>query len=209
MSEPATLALLEAIEEFYAMRNAPVRVDLCPLADSSLVELLASRGYGVERFYTVLATRLPSPLGQEETQAGADDIRITQATTAEAARWLMVVGQGFDHSEQPTPQTLAILEPNIYAANAHAFFAWLGDEPVGGGSMFDHGGVAEYGGASTRPAYRRQGVQSALLRHRLAAAHALGCDLGMVLTTPGTISQRNVQRFGFAVAYTKATMRRD
>ena len=71
-----------------------------------------------------------------------------------------------------------------------------------------HGGVAEFGGASTRVAYRKRGVQTALLRHRLDAAYTLGCDLAMVMTTPGTVSQRNVQRAGFDVAYTKAIMAR-
>jgi hypothetical protein len=33
-----------------------------------------------------------------------------------------------------------------------------------------------------------------------------GCDLAMVLTTPGSTSERNVQRAGFRVAYTKPTL---
>lgn len=202
MVEPASLPTIQAIEEFYAVRGAPVRIDLCPLADGALVKLLADRGYQLERFYTVLAVRLPVA----HAEPPGDPILVTQATPSEASRWLTVVGQGFDEQEQPSPSMLRILRPNFYATNAYAFFAWIDDEPAGGGGMYVHGGVAEFGGASTRVAYRKRGVQAALLRHRLDAAYTLGCDLAMVMTTPGTVSQRNVQRAGFDVAYTKATM---
>jgi hypothetical protein len=69
--------------------------------------------------------------------------------------------------------------------------------------MYLHKGVAELGGASTLLAHRHQGAQSALIQHRLAEAHALGCDLAVVLTTPGSVSQRNMQRRGFQLAYTR------
>lgn len=204
MVEPVSVPTLEAIEEFYAVRGAPVRLDLCPLADAALVKLLAGRGYAVERFFTVLALRLPPP----QTEPLPPEIRITQAAPAEAQQWLTVVGQGFTEQEQPDADMLQILYPNFHAANAHAYFAWIDGQPAGGGGMYLHGGVAEFGGASTRVAYRKRGVQTALLHHRMAAAYTLGCDLAMVMTTPGTVSQRNVQRAGFDVAYTKATLTR-
>jgi hypothetical protein len=72
--------------------------------------------------------------------------------------------------------------------------------------MFTYGGVAEFGGASTRPIFRRRGIQTTLLRARLAAAKGQGCDVVIVVTTPGTESQRNVDRVGFSLAYTKAVM---
>ncbi|HRI11203.1 MAG TPA: hypothetical protein PKW35_25470, partial [Nannocystaceae bacterium] len=54
------------------------------------------------------------------------------------------------------------------------------------------------------PAHRRRGVQSALLTHRLAAAAAAGCELAVVTTQPGSKSQENVQRLGFALLYARA-----
>jgi N-acetylglutamate synthase-like GNAT family acetyltransferase len=79
---------------------------------------------------------------------------------------------------------------------------------VGAGGLYDHGGVAELGGASTLAAFRRRGVQSALVARRLADAYALGCDSAMVVTAPGATSQRNLQRLGFVVAYTKTVLAR-
>ncbi|HUV89752.1 MAG TPA: hypothetical protein VMY80_08870 [Anaerolineae bacterium] len=38
------------------------------------------------------------------------------------------------------------------------------------------------------------------------AAREQGCDLALVLTSPGSDSQRNVERAGFRLAYTKAVL---
>ena len=55
--------------------------------------------------------------------------------------------------------------------------------------------------------HRNLGMQHALIAARLAAALAAGCDLAVVHTEPGSPSQRNVERLGFRLAYTKVTMR--
>jgi hypothetical protein len=99
---------------------------------------------------------------------------------------------------------LRVLIPNFYAANAHCYFAWLGDTPIGTGGMYPHNGVVELGGASTVVAYRQQGAPTALIQQRLSDAHNMGCDLAVVITAPGSTSQRNMQRRGFQLAYTRA-----
>lgn len=66
--------------------------------------------------------------------------------------------------------------------------------------------MVELGGASTRPEFRRRGVQSALIAQRLQAAYAQGCRLAYAKTSPGSDSQRNLQRAGFELAYSKAVM---
>jgi hypothetical protein len=48
-------------------------------------------------------------------------------------------------------------------------------------------------------------VQAALLSARLADA-AAGCDIAVVTTLPGSRSQQNVQRQGFDLLYTRATL---
>ena len=69
-------------------------------------------------------------------------------------------------------------------------------------------GVASLGGASTLPAFRNRGAQTALLQARLAFAVESGCEVAMVTTLPGTTSQRNVERQGFRVVYTRAKLQR-
>jgi GNAT superfamily N-acetyltransferase len=55
-------------------------------------------------------------------------------------------------------------------------------------------------------AFRRRGVQSALLAARLAWAVEQGCDLAVSFARPGSISHRNIERNGFRVAYTRTKL---
>src|SRR5262249_13830144 len=70
------------------------------------------------------------------------------------------------------------------------------------------GDVALLCGATTLPAFRRRGVQTALLHARLRDAAAAGCTVAAVTTQPGSRSQANAQRQGFAVLYTRAILSR-
>jgi len=85
----------------------------------------------------------------------------------------------------------------------------LGDEPIGGASLARIGTVAFVNGCGVRRAFRRRGAQGALLRTRLARARELGCTVGYSATLPGTSSRRNMERYGFRVAYPKIVMLRD
>ena len=67
-------------------------------------------------------------------------------------------------------------------------------------------GVALFFSDSTVPAARAKGVQSAVIQARLAMAAEQGCDLAMASTAPGSISQRNYERLGFQVVYTRVML---
>jgi GNAT superfamily N-acetyltransferase len=66
-----------------------------------------------------------------------------------------------------------------------------------------HEGVALFGGSSTVPELRRRGLQTALLEERMRYAYDQGCDLAMMVALPGSESQRNAERKGFQIAYTR------
>ena len=80
------------------------------------------------------------------------------------------------------------------------------DEVAGAAGMRIAEGLAQLCGAGTLPAHRRRGVQTALLHHRLADAARAGCDIAVVTTQPGSVSQQNVQRQGFEMLYTRAIL---
>lgn len=61
--------------------------------------------------------------------------------------------------------------------------------------------------ASTLPDFRRRGVQSALIAARTSDAVAAGCDIVSSQAEFGSASQRNLERAGLQVAYTKAVWR--
>jgi GNAT superfamily N-acetyltransferase len=61
-------------------------------------------------------------------------------------------------------------------------------------------------GAGTLAEFRGRGLQTALLRARMAAAVRAGCEYAVVVMQGGTTSQRNAERLGFRVAYSKVTV---
>jgi hypothetical protein len=56
------------------------------------------------------------------------------------------------------------------------------------------------------PHARRRGAQSALLAERCRAAAAAGCSLAIAEAEPGSTSQRNMERLGFCVVYTRVEL---
>jgi GNAT superfamily N-acetyltransferase len=203
MDRPLAKGVLAEVEKFYTGRGAAARVDLCPLADPSLIEGLKQAGYCLEMFDSVLFQALPSDF--EKWPAPAR-VQVSQAAPEEAGLWLRLTAAGFCEKEEPDPATLDIVGPNFHSANAACFLARLDRQPAGGAAMFYHQGGAEFGGDSTLLEYRRKGIQAALIKARLAVAYHMGCDLAIALTEPGSASQRNYARAGFHLAYTRAIM---
>jgi hypothetical protein len=81
-------------------------------------------------------------------------------------------------------------------------------EPIATASMGVHHDVALFAGASI-PESRGRGAQAAVLAQRLADARARGCTAAMMVTAVGSSSQRNAERNGFRVAYTRTKWRLD
>ena len=61
-------------------------------------------------------------------------------------------------------------------------------------------------GASVLPAFRRRGIQQALISARLQTALSLGADLASITSHPGIPTERNAARLGFQLAYVRAVM---
>ena len=194
---------LKGIERLFRSASETPRIDLCPLAEPSFVQLLGRRGYVVEEFRSMLAYDLTK---HASTLPVPDDVEVRQAGTDLAELWVQTTAQGFSEQDAPTQEILDILASNFHARAGVPFLAWWEGQPAGGGGMYVHAGAIELGGDSTRPPFRRRGVETALLLARLATARQMGCDLAMAITMPGSASQRNAERLGFYLAYTKAIL---
>ncbi len=191
---------IDQIEAFFRERGIQPWIEVCPLAHRSLQTLLQQRGYRPESTLNVLALAL-----KDWTAAPASAIQVREARPDEAQLWLQTVAEGFA-GDGSRPEAMRIIEPSWHSATATCFLAWLDGQPAGGGALFVQQGVAGLGSASTRPAFRRRGVQTALLQFRLQRAQTIGCDLAMTITAPGSASQRNIERAGFRLAYARTVM---
>ncbi len=202
-----TEADIGAVERAYADHGSPTPIELSTLADPRIAELLGARGYRVVAFEDVLGRALsatPEPV--------PEGIEVRPASEHELDAWVDVVVEGFAHPDGegvPSPEEF----PRDVVDRAERDFAEAGVTPyvavvdghiAGGGSMHVTDGVAQLTGAATAPDHRRRGVQAALLAARLRDGVHAGADIAVVTTAPGSLSQRNVQRRGFHLLYTRA-----
>ncbi|MFD0366183.1 GNAT family N-acetyltransferase [Nocardia sp. GCM10030253] len=204
-------AALDAVEQAFAERGAPVQFEVSTLADPSVAERLTRRGYVLFGFENVLGLRL-NPGRQAHT---AEAVAISDVGPEEFETWLNVVVDGF---AAPDTQGIASHEKFPRDAIEHSVrdltsssgfvgsLARIDGVPAGGASLRLSDGVAQLCGAATLPRFRRRGVQGTLLAMRLAAAAAAGCDLAVVTTQPGSKSQQNVQKLGFQLLYARAIL---
>jgi len=198
---PVTTVSLDQVEDFYRSRGVPCEIVVSPLADPSLRELLASRGYRITEFNSVMIQRL------EDLQFvdPADGITLERVTPSTERLWSDVVTEGFSEYG-PLPENL--LRPMATLPDAINLLARVEGVVAGGGMAYvmrDANIVALFGTA-TLPQFRRRGVQRALIQRRLWEAAQSGCEYAVVSTMPGSGSQRNMERHGFRVAYTKIVM---
>ena len=123
------------------------------------------------------------------------------------AFWVDMVLECF--FEEPASAPPALRDGAIAMAGVSGFSAWLARvdrQPAGGASLIIHDDLALFCGDGTLPTFRHRGVQTALLRARLAHAVAAGCRLAVICTQPGSGSQRNAERQGFRMVYARTMM---
>jgi GNAT superfamily N-acetyltransferase len=200
LSGPVRAAELNEVECFFRTRGAKVTLDVSPLADAGFIEALAERGYRVSEFNNVLARRLS---GLEVALTP----RARRALADESDLWSYTVGRGFfEHGELTTAE----MDVGRAIAGMPDALCYLAATEAGqvaaGGALAIREGVATLFADGTIPAYRREGMQRELIAARLNEALARGCDLATASTLPGSGSQRNYERMGFQVVYTKVTM---
>lgn len=206
-------AVLDDVEKTLGELGVHVQVELSNLADPAVAALLTARGYRLVGFENVLGQALPA------SAAGATGggISVRRGSPADIDTWIDTVVEGFAHpddvgvaSHEEFPRdVIAKAERDFEKAGAVAYLAYRGDAVAGGGGMRITDGVAQLTGAATVPSARRRGVQASLLAARLDDAAAAGCDLAVVTTAPGSTSQKNVQRRGFQLLYTRAVLVRE
>lgn len=192
-----TDADFELIEQFFAAQGAEVFHEVSPLAAPETFEQLSARGYRAIEFTSMLYRPIVP------TSVAESAVRTRIAQPGEEGRWAATAAEGW--SEYPELQAFLKDLGRVTAASRGTlpFFAEIDGEPVGTGALVIHEGVALLAGASTIPSRRKLGAQRALLEARLQYAAEHGCDLAMMGASSGSTSQRNGERQGFRIAYTR------
>lgn len=199
--DPITPAELEKIEKFFKERGAPVFHEVSPLAGLELVALLNERGYRPMEFTSVMY-RAISREGDPASPRN-ENIRVRAIAENEGELWAQVTAKGWSHLPELVGYLQELGPISTQREDGVSFLAELEEQPIASAAMSLSGGVALLAGACTIPAARKQGAQLALLDYRLRYAAEQGCGLAMMCAQPGSASQRNAERHGFRIAYTR------
>jgi GNAT superfamily N-acetyltransferase len=191
---------MDKLEAFFQDRGAPVFHEVSPLADKAVLKVLTERRYRPVEFTSVmflpLRTRAPE-------QATPSQITVRRVPPEEQDLWARTVAEGWREFTEITdllPELMCVVAAK---KDALCFLAELEGQPIAGGALEVHDRVALLAGASTIPQWRHKGAQRALLEERLHYAASCGCDLAMICAEAGSSSQRNAERQGFRIAYTR------
>ena len=216
----------DAIERFFTSRGSAVFHEVCPHAGADLYAALAGRGYKPIELSNVMYQPIDPPSrpgaapawsrrsSPDHSRAEADAstgvagnprLRVRMVDHSEADWYGTIAARGWSEMPEVVPFIHGFARSSVEVATC--FVAELEGQAIATAALFMHEGVALLAGASTVPEGRRNGAQLALLDARLRLAVSQGCDLAMMVAAPGSASQRNAERNGFRVAYTRTKWR--
>jgi len=200
MFHPLSANNLNTIECFFQDRGAEVFHEVSPLADPTTFALLNERGYQPIEFTSVLfrpiSRNISLPVPPNE------NVKVRLRGESEKEVWSNTALRGWSEFEEVI-EFMKDMGKVQARSESLGFLAELDNKPIATGMMSMYEGVALLAGASTVPEARRQGAQNALLEGRLRYAAEQGCDIAMMAALPGSASQRNAERNGFRIAYTR------
>lgn len=197
--EELTPATLDTIEGFFRSHAAPVLHEVSPFAGTDAQRLLCDRNYRPLELSSVLYRPVQLPAATDRSH-----IAVRLIGPDEFELWSQISARGWTH-DHPQLMDFMLEFGTITAARKQTacFLAEFDSQPGAAGALSIHEGVAVFAGSSTVPELRRRGLQSALLEARMRYAVQNGCDLAMMVALPGSDSQRNAERKGFHIAYTR------
>jgi GNAT superfamily N-acetyltransferase len=206
---------LAKLEAFFSERGAETHHEVSPLADPATFPLLVERGYTPFEFTSVMYGLIgrmgaagragqvaqafrPAADAQGLTvrRVGREDADVYARTSADGWREFGFADFMYD-----------LQRANAASQAIDLFLAELDGRPIATAALVIEDGVALLAGASTIPDARGRGAQNALLAERLRYAAQQGCDIAMMGALPGSGSQRNAERNGFRIAYTRIKWR--
>lgn len=200
---PVSASEVKQVEEFFAERGARAAISLSPLADVSLPDVLARRGWVLTGYENVLALdlhefRLPElPRGVEVERVETSDDRDV---------WTRVGAEAFTAPEEPGPEHMRLARVMAERRDMVLLVGTVSGAHAGTGALWVDGDLGWLLGDATLPAWRRRGVQSALQAARCALARDAGCRYAISEALPGSVSQANQERLGFRVLYTRVEL---
>lgn len=212
LAGPVDPAEVDRLIEFYVSRGIEPKIELCPFAHTTLVKALAEKGFRIREFENIMARaqKKREDLAALHPHGRPERLEIVEVDTSspeQVETFIDVSTSGFRPAGAPVTPALHLATKNYMSqARCKSFLAMMAGEPVGGSGLDIGEGIGCLMGTSVLPDWRRQGIQAALMVHRLEVLRRHEIQLACIHSLPGIPTERNATRLGFAMAYTKAIM---
>ena len=201
MFEVTTPEHLDEIEQFFTTRGAPVFHEVSPLTDPSQMSLLSTRGYRPIELTSILVRQIA---GDVKTVVRNEGITTRVISPNEVDLWAKTSADAWATEHEGLAEFMYKFGGiSAQCSGAYPYIAELDGKAIATGMLYVQDDMAMLAGASTVPEGRNQGAQNALLAARLKFASAKGCTLAIMGALPGSQSQKNAQKNGFNIAYTR------
>ncbi|MBL0385199.1 hypothetical protein JJB07_00955 [Tumebacillus sp. ITR2] len=194
---------LDEIFAFFASANREFMIDIAPQRMSTeLLQALTQRGFLQTGFHTAMYG-VPD-LSHVHPVDGLEVRRVQKEEVELYGRIFTSSLEIPDDIPERKESNLLLLEDPHWTL----YLCWQGETPIGFTIMQIVDGVAGFALAGTVPEYRNRGAQTAMLHQRMVDALAADARLVVAQCEFASGSQRNLQRAGFQVAYTKSVWKR-
>lgn len=191
VTDHSAQALPEVIKRF----PNPCRITfVATFPSQNLTEWFRSEGYEPAPARPMAFLRLSTDRSRD--RMGATPWRIRDVSTPEEmALFLDLLDEGYAASGE----VRALIRTEHAQPAIRGFIASRNGQPLAAAAMSLHATGAVLGGASTLPAARGTGAQTALLAYRLSLAADLGVTLATATAAPGSPSISNLGKLGFTI----------
>lgn len=198
--EESTHEIFEKLEAFYHQHKSPIFHEVSPMIDIGHLTLLQERNYKPVELTSILYKPI------QEGMCTPNHLKIITRVISKgeeeiwartSARGWATEGEGLSEFMYEFGRMVADSKGTV------PFIAELHGDPIATTALYMDGEVVLLAGTSTVPEGRNQGAQSALLESSLHYASSQKCTIALMCASPGSQSQRNAEKNGFRIAYTR------
>ncbi len=208
---PVSEAEVDALVEYHHSRGVPSRAEILPIAHPTLVAALADRGFVLRRFENMWLRALPpgEDLRAALPHGWPAGVEVAEVRPGEEELFVDVSMSGFvPEGQAPNPTDREVGLRMLASPGVVSLLARADGQVAGAASGAVDGEAGGLFGATVLPAFRRRGLQSALIVGRMEALRARGATVACIESEPGIATERNARRLGFALAGTKVLLER-
>lgn len=196
-----TVEVLDDILEWYHANGRMCRFDIVPgVASNVLLSALTRRGFHHSSFYGAFYTEAIYDQGYVSTP----EMQIERIPSGDRELMADIYAAGFNLPARSQPVMKDSLKALFDSPTTRFYGAQINGKLVAIGLLFISDSVGYLASTTTLPQYRSRGCQMALIHQRIADAALEQCGLIVSHAAFASISQRNLEKAGLRMAYTKA-----